>query len=72
MPTPLSISFWMRFQVVFLDDRVAAAAVHEEDDRAGTFEDRLVLGPAPGTNTGSTPGTSPRHFASSLQPALNS
>ena len=51
-------------QMVFLDDRVAAAAVHEEDDRAGTVKDRLVLGPSPGERTLARrlalhPGTSP-------------
>ena len=30
------------------------------------------LGQPPATNTGSTPGSSARHLASSLQPALNS
>ena len=32
----------------------------------------LISGQPPVTTTGSMPGTSARHFASSLQPALNS
>ena len=33
-------------EVVFLDDRVTTPSIHEENDRAGTLEHRLVLGPA--------------------------
>ena len=62
-----------RLEVVVLDHRVAAAAVHEEDERAGAVEDRLVLGPAAGDDHRlDARAPRARHLASSLQPALNS
>ena len=54
-----------RLEVVPLDHRVAAAAVHEEDERAGTVEDRLVLGPAAGDDH----RLDPRHLRTGTWPA---
>ena len=39
-------------QVIALDHRMAAAAVHEEDQGLGAVEDRLVLRPAAGDHDG--------------------